>query len=119
MMPTTIRSPPSVADYTPLSEYQSQTPETFHGGKPVLHYHAIGAKAWIPKSQRGNLPFFPADLASEPTGPESSVLNGASEDLVEQAVELFVTSEYGSPWLRNPSLRHLTWIQDFYHLLPE
>lgn len=99
MLPTTIRSPPSVGDYTPLSEYQSQTPETFHGEKHVLYYHAPGAKAWIPKSQRGNLCVFPADLASEPSGPEVEAVNASSEDQVEQTVDLFVTSEYGHPWL--------------------
>ncbi|KAJ9142686.1 Benzoylformate decarboxylase [Pleurostoma richardsiae] len=95
MLPTTIRSPPSLNDYIPLSEYQSQTPETFHGGKPVLHYHATGAKAWIPKAQQSSgLIIFPADLPpSRPTGPESVVLNGSSEDLLEQKIDLFVNSE--------------------------
>ena len=93
MPPTTIRSSPSVADYIQLSEYQSQTPETFDGGKPVLHYHTAGAKAWIPKSQRGHLPFFTADVDSAPTGPEANAANGASEDQVEQLVDLFVSSE--------------------------
>lgn len=93
MLPTTIRSPPSVADYTPLSEYQSQTPETFHGEKHVLYYHAPGARAWIPKSQRGSLCVFPADLNSDPTGPEADALSEAPEEQVEQVVDLFVTSE--------------------------
>jgi nucleotide-sensitive chloride channel 1A len=93
MLPATIRSPPSLENYTPLSEHQSQTPETFYGGKPVLYYHATGAKAWIPTSQRGSLPFFPADLGSDPSGPEGGVLNGTPEELVEQIVDLFVNSE--------------------------
>lgn len=107
MLPTTIRSPPSVADYTPLSEYQSQTPETFHGEKHVLYYHATGARAWIPKSQRGNLSVFPADLTSEPSGPEAAVLNGSSEDQVEQTVDVFVTSEYDSLLFPSPLPRHV------------
>jgi nucleotide-sensitive chloride channel 1A len=94
MPPTTIRTSPSTADYIPLAEWQSQTPETFHGGKPVLYYHATGAKAWIPKSQRGSLPFFPEEASTDAPGPEASVLEDGSEDQVEQIVDLFVNSEY-------------------------
>lgn len=88
----TVRSPFVLGDYTPLSEHQEQTPDSFYDGKPILYYHAAGAKAWIPKMQRGKLPFFPADLSSEPTAPESSGLNGQSEENVEQKVDLFVNS---------------------------
>lgn len=86
MLPTTIHASPALGDFTPLSEYQSTTPETFHGGKPVLHYHATGAKAWIPKDQQSALPLFPAD---------SPVSEGDSGEIVSQDdVELFVNSEY-------------------------
>lgn len=90
MLATTIRTPPRTEDYTPLSEYQSQTPESFVGGKPVLHYHVVGAKAWIPKEQCGNLAVFPADLSTAPTAPEG---DGSGEQLVEQKVDILVTSE--------------------------
>ena len=89
MPPTTIRSPPSVGDYTPLEEYQTQTPETFVGGKPVLHYHVSGAKATIPKSQTGSLAVFPADAAPK----ETSKANGEAEQVVEREVDVFVNSE--------------------------
>ena len=90
----TVRSPFALGDYTPLSEHQEQTPDSFYDGKPVLHFHATGAKAWIPKSQRGKLPFFLADLESAPTAPESSALNSQPEENVEQKVDLFVNSRY-------------------------
>ncbi|KAK4164958.1 regulator of volume decrease after cellular swelling-domain-containing protein [Cladorrhinum sp. PSN259] len=89
---TTIRSPPSLSDYTPLSEHQEQTPESFYDAKPVLYYHGVGAKAWIPKSQRGKLPFFPADLETAPTAPENVGLADAAEESVEQTVDLLVNS---------------------------
>lgn len=92
MPPTTIRNSPSTADYTPLAEWQAQTPETFHGGKPVLYYHATGAKALVPKSQSAHLPFFPADASTTATEPEANVIEG-SEEQVEQGVDLFVNSE--------------------------
>ncbi|KAK4247042.1 glycosyltransferase [Corynascus novoguineensis] len=88
----TVRSPFAISDYTPLSEHQEQTPDSFYDGKPVLHYHATGAKAWIPKAQRGKLPFFPADLSSAPTSPEGDALNGQIEETLEQKVDLFVNS---------------------------
>ncbi|KAJ0117554.1 benzoylformate decarboxylase [Diaporthe amygdali] len=83
MLPTTIHASPSLADFTPLSEYQSTTPESFHGGKPVLHYHATGAKVWLPKDQQTTLPIFPAD---------SPVSDGDSGEIISQDdVELAFT----------------------------
>ena len=102
MLFTTIRSPPALTDFIPLSEHQEATPETFHGGKPVLYYHATGAKAWISKSQRGSLPFFPNDFESDPTGPEASALNGALEENVEQKVDLFINSQCVTRLLNTP-----------------
>ncbi|KAF4975020.1 hypothetical protein FZEAL_8141 [Fusarium zealandicum] len=93
MLPTTIRTPPSPGDFTPLAEYQSQTPESFIGGKPVLHYHVEGAKAWIPKAQCGTLALFPADMSQKPSAPEGDSINGDVEELVEQSVDIFVNSE--------------------------
>ncbi|KEY63962.1 hypothetical protein S7711_08687 [Stachybotrys chartarum IBT 7711] len=90
MPPTTIRSPPSLGDFTPLAEYQSQTPESFVDGKPVLHFHLQDIKASVPKSQANSLAIFPADLVS------SRAPDGASDeedDLVEQQVDILVTSE--------------------------
>ncbi|KHN95653.1 FPD1, benzoylformate decarboxylase [Metarhizium album ARSEF 1941] len=91
MLATTIRSPPSVDDYVPLSEYQSQTPESFSDGKPVLHFHLKAAVASIPKSQCGILAIFPAD--SPAAGNAVARPNGDAEELVEQTVDVFVNSE--------------------------
>jgi nucleotide-sensitive chloride channel 1A len=93
MIPSTLRSPPSLDEYTPISVHQEQTPETFFGGKPILHYHGTLVKAWLPKSQLGSLPFFPNDLVSAPTGPEGAELNGSIDENVEQKVDLFVNSQ--------------------------
>lgn len=87
MPPTTIRTPPSVGDYTPLDEFQTQTPESFVGGKPVLHLHVADAKATVPKSQTGLLAVFPADAPS-------SEANGETEEVVTRQVDVFVNSEY-------------------------
>lgn len=90
---STIRTPPSLEDYIPLAEHQSKTPETFYGGKPVLHHHVEGAKAWIPASQAASLPIFPRDSTTAPTEPESQGLTEDSEEMREQKVDIFVTSE--------------------------
>ena len=89
MLPTTIRSPPSPEDYIPLEQYQSQTPESFIDSKPVLHFHLVGAKATIPKSQRGSLALFPADATSV----GGSETNGEHEHLIEQTVDVLANSE--------------------------
>jgi len=90
----TIRSPISLSDYITLSDHQETTPASFYDGKPVLYYHATGAKAWLHKSKRGKLPFFPADLENEPTAPENGAVSAANEK-VEQVVDVFVNSAYG------------------------
>lgn len=91
MPPTTIRTPPSADDYTPLEDFQSRTPETFVGGKPILHCHLVGAKASIPKSQGGKLAVFPADAGAS----ETNGTNGdAEEPVIERQVDVFVNSEY-------------------------
>ncbi|OIW30327.1 hypothetical protein CONLIGDRAFT_363864 [Coniochaeta ligniaria NRRL 30616] len=89
MPPTILRSPPSVSDYVSLSEWQSQTPETFHGGKPVLHYHATGVLARVYRSQCDSLAFFsnPSPLSF----PEPSIDN--PDEKCEQLVDLFINSE--------------------------
>lgn len=89
----TIRAPPALGDYVPLSEHQSQTPATFFGGKPVLHYHATGGKAWVSASQAQSLPIFPRDSTTQPTGPEAATLQGSEDELVEQTVDIYTTSE--------------------------
>lgn len=93
MLPTTIRSPPELGSYIPLEQYQSSTPETFFGGKPVLHHHLKGAKAWIPREQRASLPVFGSDSPAA-SATDGTSLNGVSEDLVEQVVDVYVSSEY-------------------------
>ncbi|ROT38929.1 hypothetical protein SODALDRAFT_332368 [Sodiomyces alkalinus F11] len=96
MLPITIRSPPSLDDFTPLEEYESRTPESFFDGKPVLHRHLTSVKAWIPKAHAQSLPIFtvnPSSLtpASAPAG--ASLQDDAAEEMVEQTVDIFVHSK--------------------------
>lgn len=89
MLPTTIHAAPAVSEFLPLSEYESTTPESFHDGKPVLHYHATGAKVWLPKDQQSKLPLFPAD---------APIFEGDSGEMVSQdEIALFINSAYAFP----------------------
>jgi nucleotide-sensitive chloride channel 1A len=46
-----IHDAPRPDSFTPLAVHQSQTPDSFFTGSPVLHYHATGARAIISNSQ--------------------------------------------------------------------
>jgi nucleotide-sensitive chloride channel 1A len=49
---------PVLDDFTPLSEYSSQTPGSFFGGKAVLHLHAPNSTIKIPIDQFNAQPDF-------------------------------------------------------------
>jgi nucleotide-sensitive chloride channel 1A len=77
---TTIHVAPALDTFTPLAEHQAQTPEVFFGAKPILHYHAVGARALISRDQVSKLPIF-TEAAQ------------AGDALVAEVVDAFVGSE--------------------------
>ncbi|KAL1302999.1 hypothetical protein AAFC00_003315 [Neodothiora populina] len=75
---TTITTPPSLTDYTSLSEHQSSTPGTFFGGKPVLYYHASSATLTL-------LSLAPTSLSSSSSlAPFSSLLPSSQQQQQQQ-----------------------------------
>jgi nucleotide-sensitive chloride channel 1A len=96
MPPTTIRTAPSLDAFTALADHQAQTPTTFYGAKPVLHYHATGTRALASRDQLSKLPIFPsgADDQSESRLTETEAEAGAPERLVVEVVDAFISSEY-------------------------
>jgi nucleotide-sensitive chloride channel 1A len=93
MPPTTFHSPPALDSFTPLADHQSQTPEVFYGAKPVLHYHATGARALISRDQLSKLPIFsqapaPEQVASEDVQPE-----GIENTTVVDVMDAYISSE--------------------------
>jgi nucleotide-sensitive chloride channel 1A len=85
MPPTTIRSAPALDSFTPLAEHQSQTPTTFYGAKPVLHYHGVGVRALAFRNQLSKLPIF---ASTEP-----AAADGEGATTVE-VVDTYINSEY-------------------------
>ncbi|KAI2643158.1 regulator of volume decrease after cellular swelling-domain-containing protein [Xylaria nigripes] len=99
MLPVVINSRPlAETEFLPLSEYQSQTPETFFEGKPVLYFHDENIKAWASSQQFEKLFFFSKFSADNstpgtPTPPESFALDNEGKHMREEKnVEVFVSS---------------------------
>jgi nucleotide-sensitive chloride channel 1A len=84
---------PTVESFIPLSEHQSQTPGTFFGGRPVLHYHSLGAKLLISQSQYAQ--FAALHELRDTEGQNGSIgPNGTSaEDVTITGVDAWVTSQ--------------------------
>ena len=89
MPPTTISSAPPLESFTLLAEHQSQTPSSFYGSKPVLHYHAVEARALAPRDQISRLPFFTRQEDGEAAGGD-----GEAAEMKAEVVDAFISSEY-------------------------
>jgi nucleotide-sensitive chloride channel 1A len=95
MPPTTIHSAPALDSFTALADHQSQTPTSFYGAKPVLHYHGIGVRALISEGQVQKLPIFTSSSDHQSTS--ASVEAGEEPPEAASKVEMvdaFVSSEY-------------------------
>ena len=95
MPPTTIHSAPALDSFTTLADHQSQTPTSFYGAKPVLHYHGIGVRALISQDQVSKLPIFTSssDQQSASTSVEAGEGSPEAASKIE-IVDAFVSSEY-------------------------
>lgn len=85
MPPTTLREAPALDSFTLLADHQAQTPSTFFGTKPILHFHSTTARALVPRSQLAHLPIFATT--------EGSSSEEGENDSVVEVVEVFVSSE--------------------------
>ena len=89
MPPTTIHAAPPLDSFTALADHQAQTPTSFYGAKPVLHYHATGTRALAARSQLSKLSVFAtvAEGHADGTGEAEAQANSV------EVVEAFVSSE--------------------------
>jgi hypothetical protein len=98
MPPNTIRSAPALDSFTSLEDHQSQTPASFYGAKPVLHYHIVGAGVLITSDQMSKLPVFhSANItghggATGTTG-EGALVQDGYPHIGNVVVDVFASSE--------------------------
>jgi nucleotide-sensitive chloride channel 1A len=97
MPPTTIHSAPALDSFTALADHQSQTPTSFYGAKPVLHYHGVDVRALVSQDQVSKLPIFTSSSDQESTSASTSAEAGEGSPEAASKVEIvdaFVSSEY-------------------------
>lgn len=91
MPPTTIHTAPSLDSFTALADHQSQTPTTFYDAKPVLHYHAIGARALAANNQTCKLAIFALRPDGQPASAEGDAVESEGSEVV--TIDAFIGSE--------------------------
>jgi chloride channel, nucleotide-sensitive, 1A len=95
MPPTTIHSAPALDTFTTLADHQSQTPTSFYGAKPVLHYHGVGVRALVAEDQVSKLPIFASPGGQQPTRSALEAAGESSSPATKvENVDAFVSSEY-------------------------
>lgn len=96
-----IHTTPTIASFVPLSTHQSQTPESFFSGPPVLYHHSPAATLKIHASELGTAPALQSlfDPSRAPVNGNSDI-TAHSQDAEEeyeaeaQGVDIWVSSEY-------------------------
>jgi nucleotide-sensitive chloride channel 1A len=91
MPPTTIHTAPLLDSFTALADHQSQTPTTFYDAKPVLHYHAVAARALAAKDQSSKLPIFASRPDMELAAAEGEAVELEGSGVV--TIDAFIGSE--------------------------
>lgn len=95
MPPTTIHSAPALDSFTALADHQSQTPTSFYGAKPVLHYHGVSIRVLISQGRVSKLPIFTSSSNQESTSASVEAGGGSPEAASKvEIVDAFVSSEY-------------------------
>ncbi|CZT21552.1 uncharacterized protein RCC_07415 [Ramularia collo-cygni] len=84
----TIETAPLIEDFTPLSEYTSQTPGSFFGGQPVLHLHAPDSTIKIPQDQ------FEAQSDFQQLSGGTTPSASSNGDIHLSGVDVWVTSRH-------------------------
>ncbi|KZF20401.1 hypothetical protein L228DRAFT_285109 [Xylona heveae TC161] len=102
-----LRAAPAASSFVALSEHETQTPETYHDNKPILHYHTSNAHVVLSKADIEEFtiaselahgkPALEADdtgvNGSAATNGESTTSSSTSNDLVLDGFDVWVTTE--------------------------
>ncbi|KAL4926077.1 regulator of volume decrease after cellular swelling-domain-containing protein [Aspergillus undulatus] len=91
-----LTSAPETSSFTPISVHQSRTPESFHSGPAILHYHASNCKLVALEHDLSSTPTLNAlrgaaangtSANGEPSG------SGSEKEVVVEGLVVWVTSE--------------------------
>ena len=87
---------PIASAFRPLPEFESQTPESFYSGPPVLHYQAP-ARLMVSTADSRSSPAL--SKLVDARAPEQTLQNGdheqeCTEELLTIDIDIWVTSEY-------------------------
>ncbi|EMC94249.1 hypothetical protein BAUCODRAFT_48263, partial [Baudoinia panamericana UAMH 10762] len=86
-----VHAAPQTEDFTALSAHQEQTPGTFFGGRPVLHFQCPNATVRITRPELDTQPDFAALLQTQTTA--------SADELVEaRGIDVWVTSRNLALW---------------------
>lgn len=100
-----LTSAPETSAFVSLSVHQSRTPDSFHSGPAVLHYHATNCKLVGLEHDLSSTPALNTLRGAEVNGSNSSPENLQSNDanggegetekeVVIEGLDVWVTSEY-------------------------
>ncbi len=100
-----LTSTPETSAFVPLSVHQSRTPDSFHSGPAVLHYHASNCRLVALEHDLSSTPALNALRDAEANGSNSSSENQQSNDangdegetekeVVIEGLDVWITSEY-------------------------
>ncbi|KAK2756516.1 hypothetical protein FQN54_005409 [Arachnomyces sp. PD_36] len=91
-----LHSPPSESSFTPLAEHQSQTPESFYDGPPILHHLSRGCKIVALERDLRSSPALRGLRGENGGGAAAAATNGESEEdkeVIVDGVDVWVGSE--------------------------
>ncbi|MCJ1369794.1 hypothetical protein MMC20_001006 [Loxospora ochrophaea] len=93
---------PVIESFTPLSQHQAQTPESFFSGPPVLYYHSPAATLVVSRLELQSTEVF-SGLVDTSGNSHSAGINGRGangdetenqQDAVISGIDIWVTSKY-------------------------
>ncbi|KAI9374509.1 hypothetical protein BJX61DRAFT_295538 [Aspergillus egyptiacus] len=92
-----LTSAPETSSFIPLSVHQSRTPDSFHSGPAILHYHAANCKLVALERDISSTPVLNALRAAAVNGHDSSRANGTDSDdekeVLIEGLDVWVTSD--------------------------
>ncbi|KAI9889205.1 MAG: hypothetical protein M1814_005721 [Vezdaea aestivalis] len=102
----TLYQRPVEADFTPLQEHQTRTPESFFLGNPVLHCFASGLTAVFSSSKISSLSIFTDTIpaASVETHTNGTHTNGDSNGFMDSLSNMDKTIDFIDVWVASHRL---------------